>query len=387
MRVALISRAVLPFHGYGGLERHVAALFKYLERAGCDVSLFTSPPAESIEVPDGVRIVPYRGVPWPRKRGFVILDRDTNYLAWSLRAGKVVRGGSYDVVQADGGAGFGYAFAADETSAPLVLHPHGMEEFKAPSLKRTAYLPLRSATRFAARRAAAVLAPDASMKNEVIRYLRVDGAKVVVQPNAVDLEALDATPKAGMDRFGLAGKAPILLTVGRLEANKGFDVMARALSELHDLPYLWVIVGSGPKRAAIEREVEQAGLRARTVFAGAVAEEELAALFDRATVFVHPTLYEGSSMVTLEAMAHRKPVVASSVGGIPDKVVDRESGRLVPPGNVEALTGALRETLKSDGAKLDAWGARGRAIVEARFDWRKRAGELVAFYETLLSSP
>jgi glycosyltransferase involved in cell wall biosynthesis len=87
-------------------------------------------------------------------------------------------------------------------------------------------------------------------------------------------------------------------------------------------------------------------------------------------------------MVTLEAMAHRRAVVATRVGGIPDKVVPGESGLLVRPGDEEALAAALREALGSID-RLRLWGERGRTLVEERFSWSARIGELLRLYEAL----
>ena len=73
------------------------------------------------------------------------------------------------------------------------------------------------------------------------------------------------------------------------------------------------------------------------VFTGKLSDTELHSLYALCNLFAHPTLYEGSSLVTLEAMAHGLPVVASAVGGIPDKVIDGETGFLVKPGDEHAL--------------------------------------------------
>lgn len=385
MRVALLSRAIFPLHGYGGLERHVAALEKYLRLEGCDVTLYTSPtrpPASGAAVERvGTAFVPYRMIPWPRRNGFTILDRDTNYLAWSVRASRrLLAGERTDIVQADGGAGFGYALLAGAESPPLVLHPHGMEEFQAPQPKRALYFPLRAATRFAARRASRVLAPDASMRSDVLENLGCDESKVAIVPNAVDLSLIDReVPKADL---GIPPETRVLLSVGRLEPNKGFALLARALSRISgDL--LWILAGDGPERERIEAEIERGRLGAQARLLGRVSEDELHALYRRCELFIHPTLYEGSSMVTLEAMAHRKPVVATRVGGIPDKVIDGENGLLVPPGDVDALAEAVAEALR-DPVRLAAWGARGRVIAESRFSWSRRVRELMRLYEEAL---
>jgi glycosyltransferase involved in cell wall biosynthesis len=108
----------------------------------------------------------------------------------------------------------------------------------------------------------------------------------------------------------------------------------------------------------------------------------LHALYRRADVFVHATRYEGSSLVTLEAMAHGLPVVATRAGGIPDKVVDGETGRLVEPGDVDALAAAVNDVVMDAGAR-EAMGRRGRERVAARFSWPEVAARTVALYEEL----
>ena len=102
-------------------------------------------------------------------------------------------------------------------------------------------------------------------------------------------------------------------------------------------------------------------------------------------MFVHPTLYEGSSLVTLEAMAHGKPVVATRAGGLPDKVRPGETGWLVEPGVAPALAGALAESLAEPADTLARFGAAGRRLVEEAFAWPVVAAQLEALYAELLS--
>ena len=392
MKVALLTRAIHPLHGHGGLERHAAGLKRYLQRAGVDVRVFTTPPYHELSEPrdESYTFVPYRTIPWPRRPGFVVLDRVTNYPLWSYRAAReLLRSFAPDVVQADAGAGFGYA--ALGAPAPLVLHPHGMEEFKTTPWKRLAYLPLRCAVRYAATRATRVIAPDASMKEEVVEHLGVTAENVAVVPNAIDLEEIDRSrARSGASSLPfsppLSDGETVLLSVGRLEANKGFTDLVRALGAIREqMPERWrfVLVGEGPARGAIERLAASEGIQDHALLAGALSDEELSALYERATLFVHPTRYEGSSMVTLEAMAHEKPVIATRVGGIPDKVVDGISGLLVPPGDVEALGRAISAAI-SEPAMLAEWGVEGRRIAEEAFSWSKRIGEVIALYESLL---
>ncbi len=411
MKVVLLTRAIYPLHGHGGLERHTSALKKHLERAGCDVVAVTPPPDIDTVTPrpdvdtmtrrgpapdaaDGsFRFVPYRTIDWPREKGFVVLDRITNYVLWSLRAGRLVAEElAADIVQADGGAGFGYARARrnDPKAPPLVLHPHGMEEFKTTPAKRALYWPLRSAVRYAAKRADCVIAPDASMEPDVREILSVSDDRLKVLPNAIDLENVDShAGDADLSSLGLDDSQAVLLSVGRLESNKGFVEMADALGRVKtSLPprWRWVLVGRGPEKETIETAVHDRGIAENVSFVGSVQDDVLFSLYQRADLFVHPTLYEGSSMVTLEAMARSKAIVASRVGGIPDKVEDGVSGWLVPPADVGALAQAVTEAL-SDRERLTTYGRAARRAVEERFSWASRIGELVALYEKLIATP
>jgi glycosyltransferase involved in cell wall biosynthesis len=103
-------------------------------------------------------------------------------------------------------------------------------------------------------------------------------------------------------------------------------------------------------------------------------------LYSVADWFVHPTQYEGSSIVTLEAMAHGLPVIASRTGGLPDKVVDGVTGRLVAPASVEDLGAALEWASGADAASL---GRSGQELCEERFSWTAVGRQYLDLYRAL----
>ena len=391
MKIGVLSRVAHPLHGLGGLERHVGALVKYLSREGAEVTLVTSPPQREAVIADvRVESVPYRRIPWPRRSGFVIADRNTNYLLWNLEAGKRIHDLTMDIVHVEAGAGFGYARTREPGRRPFVVQAQGLEEFKALWLKRAAYLPLRLATRYAVRRAQKVIVPDHAMEEEVRRILSVPSEKTVVIPLAIDLEEVELPPAENRaelaERWNLADDAKVLLSVGRHESYKGFDVLARALARVKNElphPWTWVLVGSGPQKSELESLVGQLGIAQTTRFTDAVSDWDLATLYERADLFVHPTLYEGSSLVTLEAMAHAKPIVGTRVGGIPDKIEEGINGFLVPPGDEDALAKAVVKAL-SHGSKLVELGREGRRRVESNFNWTHRARQLMDLYGQVL---
>ena len=412
LRVAVIARAVMPLHGHGGLERSVHDLVRYLAADGVFVTLIVPPatrpgadPASAFD-PQRVRLqhVPYVTFPLANRRGTTVIDRSTAYLAYGMRAGRaaarLVDAKTIDIVHGFGASALGYARARHH--APLVMNPQGLEEFGGtggrPGLfKHLGYAPLRAAVRRTARAADAILATDVSLESTVARHLSPRPGQMVTIPNGIDLAALDAMAgradaAAIRARAGIGADAFVLLSVGRIEANKGFDVLAAALAAasragrpLAATDWRWVIVGGGPFQQTLVKRIAEHGITERVRFAGQVPDTELHAWYVGASLFVHPTRYEGSSLVTLEAMAHRRAVVATRAGGLPDKVHPGENGWLVPPGDAVALAGALDEAVAA-GPRLLPMGAAGRAIVEREFAWPVLAARHLALYNRLLAS-
>jgi glycosyltransferase involved in cell wall biosynthesis len=373
------------------MERAVFHLARHLQARGVDTVLLTRPATEAGAFPGRVIEVPYGG---GRRHGSV-LDRTLRYPRFAERLGqeaaRLVREGEVDVVDAQGltALGYGRLRAADPSlRAPLVMNPQGMEEHRTRGLKRLALTRLRALSREAARRADRVVATDEATRGDVPRLLGVAEEKVVVLPNGIDPEEIAALTPADARAFaeaevpGLSAAELVLLSVGRQERYKGFEDVRLALSKLHaqgELGSRWMWLLAGPGSAQIVGDAASGHVRAL----GRVSDALLHALYARADVFVHATRYEGSSLVTLEAMAHALPVVATRAGGIPDKVRDGETGRLVEPGDVPALAGAIGALARSPGERRRL-GAAGRAHVLDRFGWPVLVDRTIALYEDLL---
>jgi glycogen synthase len=336
----------------------------------------------------------------PLLRPNSILGRQVNYPIFSLREGVFARGlirrGAIDVVHAQGLCAWGFGlvrrFDTSARQTPFVANPHGMEEYRTPSrLKRLAYTPFRALYSAGNRAADRAIATDACTSGDLPHYLGVDTDRVVVIPSAIDVdEALEAadseTGELLRERLGLVGCDPVLLSVGRLERNKGFHVLAAALASSRAVlgtRWRWVLVGSGKEEAKLRRQVEALGISGHVVFAGTLNDRELHSLYEVVTLFVHPTLYEGSSLTTLEAMVHGRPVIASATGGIPDKVFPGRNGLLVPPGDVASLGNAL-ETALLCRDEWPSWGKQGRQIVETTFAWPIVARRTLQEYQRLM---
>ncbi len=217
-----------------------------------------------------------------------------------------------------------------------------------------------------ARAADLVLAPSAATAAEIRRDYRVDDVGVI--PNATG-GLLVETAGEVEDEPGY------LLFVGRLRIRKGVEVLLEALRELrHRIPRTALrIAGDGEHRVRLERRTAELGLETAVSFLGTCEAGRVRNLLRGATALVVPSIYEGMPLVVLEAMEAGVPVVASRVSGIPEVVVDGETGWLVRPEDPEDLAGALLEAL-TDREEARRRGEAGRRRVAERY----RAGVVAA---------
>ncbi|MDQ4040195.1 MAG: glycosyltransferase [Actinomycetota bacterium] len=202
-----------------------------------------------------------------------------------------------------------------------------------------------------------VICPAQDIRRMGIRARTCDERHSVVIANAVDAAAVPlAAPDTG---------TPTIVSVGRLHEPKDFVTLARALRAVPRGQFRADIVGDGPDRPAVEAELRAGGLDDVVELVGERADvpERLAG----AAVFVLSSRSECMPISVLEAMAAGLPVVASAVGGLPEMVVDGETGVLVPPGDPEALGRALAR-LVADPQERRRMGAAGRRRVEEHFD-------------------
>jgi glycogen synthase len=180
--------------------------------------------------------------------------------------------------------------------------------------------------------------------------------------NGLDVPSLPPTP--------LPLNPPRLLCLGRLSAEKGFDLALHALPAiLKRFPQVCLVVaGEGPEQSSLKAQAARLGLTAAVDFLGWVAPEDVHTLINTATLLVVPSWREGFGLVALEAAHMARPVVATRVGGLPEVVVDGRTGLLVEQGDAKALADAVITLLTHPEVAVQmGQAARNRAI--ACFSW------------------
>jgi len=212
--------------------------------------------------------------------------------------------------------------------------------------------------------------------------------KVITIYNGIDLthyQSIDQEKErvSVLNELNIPAAANLLITVAVLRDLKGIQFMIRAmpgiLAVFPDTYYL--LAGDGTYRETLVEEVAKVGVGNRVIFAG--MRKDIPRLLAASDIFVLPTLTEALPTVLAEAMAARLPIIATSVGGIPEMIRDRQNGRLVPPGNVWELTGTVVELL-SDATSRKSMGASGWEIVQKKFNVLEQVRQLGTMYLDLL---
>lgn len=175
-----------------------------------------------------------------------------------------------------------------------------------------------------------------------------------------------------------------ILCAGRLSPEKALHLLMEAMDGLvrQKLDVLLHLAGDGPERQRLEEEVSARGLAARVTFHGFLSQDRLKALYRQADLFALSSLAEGVPAVLMEAMAMEIPCVATSITGIPELIRDGVEGLLVPPGDPEALAGALRRLITDADLRLRL-GQAGRRRVLDQFDLRKNSATLARLFAPL----
>jgi glycosyltransferase involved in cell wall biosynthesis len=335
----------------GGLERVVVDLAKGFKGMGYSVDIAclseTRPLGEEAEK-QGHRVFSLG-----KKTG-----RD-----WYLmpRLAERIRTGCYEIVHTHNTAGLVYGGTAGLLArVPRIIHTeHGKE----PGFENKRLLNI--AEHFLIRRVSHVVAVSEDLKSTVVSSAKLMCGKISVIPNGIAVNDFyqpslrDGTRSAlgiGRDEFAIG-------SIGRLVPLKNHRFLIHLLNSLRDdLPKMkLVIIGDGPMRVELEKECMDMMLSNRVLFLG--ERRDIPGLLAALDLFVHPSLTEGISITLIEAMAARKPIIASDVGGNPEVINSYHTGILVSLDRVQEWIEIIRRMVRDNGLREDlSEKARRRAI-------------------------
>jgi len=229
-----------------------------------------------------------------------------------------------------------------------------------------------------------LIANSSAVRSDVLLQEGVAAEKVVVIRNGLDLARYQLVPDISIRKdLRLAPEAPVVTVVANFIQYKGHRYLLEAWTRVVEaVPgSVALLVGDGPLRPELERLARDLGIEDSIRFLG--SRMDVPKLLATSDVLAHPSLEEGFCNAILEAMAAGKAVVATSVGGNPEAVVDGLTGILVPPRDAESLAQALVGVLK-DPDKARKMGVEGRARVEREFGLRPMVESYEQAYLDLL---
>ena len=219
------------------------------------------------------------------------------------------------------------------------------------------------------------IAVSQAVAQRMLRKLRWPARKVQVIRNSVSTAAPDPACDRPVARAGL----PVVLTVARLDEQKGHRYLLEAAAQVPEAQF--VLAGDGPLRASLEAQARSLGVEGRIQFLG--YRRNITDLLAGCDVFVLPSLYEGLPLSILEAMSAGKPVIATQIGGTDEAVIAGETGILIPPADPDALATAIR-TILADQPLAQRLATAGRARVEQEFSAKKMVQQVTHIYDELL---
>jgi glycosyltransferase involved in cell wall biosynthesis len=237
--------------------------------------------------------------------------------------------------------------------------------------------------------AAEFVAAETDYSRDLLRQrCPASAAKIHRVYNGIDLKRF-SMPRCDPARPGIAScHFPQIVSVGRLVAFKGFEDLIDACAELQRraVDFICEIIGDGPLREVLQAKIEQLDLSSRVRLLGSLSQNAVLEKLQAADVFAlaSTTDTQGATdifpTVILEAMASARPVVSTRLAGIPELVLDGNTGILVSPGDTTALARALAPLLLDPGLRV-RYGRAGRARIEQHFQIEDTVAPLLKLFE------
>ena len=382
MNIAIFASAFYPH--FGGVEeacRHLA--LEYTRRGYCASVVTTRHPQDlpAHEMTQGVDVwrFPFE---MPRARPAGLARFASGFPAERRAVANLMKSLQIDIihVQCVGPNGFYALWAAQDTGLPLVVTTQGERTMDAGQLYQKS-LAANWTLKQLLKRADYVTACSNQTLDDAKQFAGFSlDAKSRAVYNGIDLTEFDANLTPYLH------PKPYILGIGRVVPQKGFDILidayAKLLSRRPDAPDL-ILAGDGPERERLQAQAGGLELTERVHLIGPGRPQAgPCGCFTAANFLCCRRVRSPQGIVSLEAMACAKPVVGARVGGVPEIVLDGETGLLFPVGDAVALAHALEQML-ADPDRAAEMGRAGRARAEAHFTWPRIADQYFQIYEAV----
>lgn len=299
----------------------------------------------------------------------------------------VIRHGSFDIVHAHGSkAGLVGRIAAMLAGAPnrvMTVHNDVIGGSVRPALRRAVI----GVERFLAGHTSRVIAVSDALRSELIETIGLDPALAVTVHNGIDLAPFltSVDPGPVRDRYGIPRDAIVFGSAARFAPQKGHDVLVKAaVPVLEKAPNAYLLLaGDGPLLEPVRRAASRTPVASRIIFPG--FETDVRRMLAALDVFASSPLSEGLGLAAIEAMATGLPVVSVRTGGVPEVVVDGETGILAEPGDLTGLTEAMLRLARDPMARL-TMGEAGRRRAIDEFSEDKMLERTALVYREVLCS-
>ncbi len=354
----------------GGLEIHAHELSKMQAKLGHTVMVFTSDtnnlPKE--EFKDGYTIIRY----------FRIMKLFGNSISLDFFTRLMKNRYKYDIIHAHSHLFMSTnvcAFMRLIGSSPLVITHHGLMSASASVWLNTLYL--KTIGRWTLNCADKIICYTDEEKARLRSFLNIDERKIVVIPNGVNTDLFCP------DKNALRSSSPTILWVGRFVPGKGVNVLIDAfyLVNKHFPDARLLLVGDGPLRECITKQIENSGLTNSVRIFVHVDNAKLPEVYNESDIFVLPSLMEGVPRTILEAMACGKPVIITEFPHL-EKIIEG-AGLFTPPGDPVSLSKNIIRLL-NDREFASNLGVQGRLKIVEQFSWHDTVEKTLTVYKSLL---
>lgn len=381
------SRLVYPVHGYGGMERYIYFLSKFLVREGVEVDIITSPENKKsvqIDANDGIK---FHFIP-PVVKGGRFFGHYRSWHKFNINSALYLRNKDFDVLHIYEMTTFPYLFFKDRK--PVVVEPfhRGTEPWNDSLMKKLKEAPVYYPLRYCMRNADSIASEGDIQTQRMMHTFNLPRERFFDLHDGVDLDAIKGyITNISISRkdIGLKDTDFVLINVNRIEPEKGVNYLIEALPAiLKEIPDVkLILVGKGSDEGRIYSLIQKHGLSGIIKHFRNVDDAQLFNYYALADLSVTPTLYEGLPLVILEAMAAGLPVVATETAENPQVVKHGKNGLLVPVANSNAIADAVIKL--HDKNMLKKMGDCSRKIIK-NYDWKIVAKKAIVKYEELIEA-